>query len=177
MGAVPLTMMVALVGIAGCGGGPNADDGMQPITSAVVERVIDGDTIDLVFSSAGHDDTIERVRLIGIDTPESVSPNVPRQCYGSEASAALFDLLPVGTVVTVTRDVEARDRYDRLLLYLHRDDGLFVNRWLIEEGFADAVHYEPNTAFRTDFNRVRDGAVAQHRGLWGSCDGPDQPVD
>ncbi|MGF1599561.1 MAG: thermonuclease family protein [Acidimicrobiales bacterium] len=119
----------------------------------------------------------ERVRLLGVDAPESVSPSVPEQCFGAEASLALAELLPPGTVVTVTRDIEARDRYDRLLLYLHRsNDGLFVNRWLIDSGLADAVAYEPNTAHRTEFDRARRQAEAGGIGLWGRCDGPDQPL-
>ena len=123
-------------------------------------------------------DRTERVRLLGIDAPESVSPVVPRQCFGAEASAALGALLPVGSMVRISRDIESRDRYGRLLLYLHRsDDGLFVNRWLVEAGLADAVFYEPNTTHRAELEQARSIARQSGAGLWGACDGPDQPLD
>ena len=73
---------------------------------AVVKRVIDGDTI--VVHLGGRD---ERVRLIGIDTPETVDPRKPVQCFGKEASKRMGELLPVGTQVTLERDAELRDRY------------------------------------------------------------------
>ena len=145
----------------------------DPVGSATVERVIDGDTVELVI-----DGQPERVRLIGIDAPESVSPKVPEQCFGAEASKALAGLLPAGTTVRIERDVEARDRYHRLLLYLYRpDDELFVNQWLVEAGFADAVAYEPNTSLQDRFEAARRQAEVSGIGLWGQCDGPDQPLD
>ncbi len=135
--------------------------------------MIDGDTVDLRIGS-----TTERVRLLGIDTPESVATHVPDQCFGTEASAALAQLLPIGTSVDVSRDTEARDRYGRLLLYLNRsDDGLFVNEWLVANGFAEAVFYEPNTTHRPLLNQAQRQATADGVGLWGHCDGPDQPLD
>ncbi len=148
---------------------PAAPEGL----GAMVDRVVDGDTVILEIDGGE-----ERVRLIGIDTPESVATNRPKQCYGKEASEALAGLLPPGSDVVVQRDLEARDRYDRLLLYIYRaDDGLFVNRWLVENGFADAVVYEPNSAHADEFENLRAQAEAEGRGLWGSCDGPDQPLD
>ncbi len=120
----------------------------------------------------------ERVRLIGIDTPETVARDTPIQCFGAEASAALEGLLPVGSTVRIERDDEPRDRFGRLLLYLYRaDDGLFVNRWMVENGFASAVSYRPNTTFETEFASVEAEAQAAGRGLWATCDGPDQPLD
>ena len=140
--------------------------------TAVVDRVVDGDTLVVTFAHGS-----ERVRLVGIDAPESVAPNQPVHCYGAEASHALADLLPEGTVIRVERDVEARDRYDRLLLYVYRaDDGLFVNEWLVAEGFAESRSYEPNTTHQRAFDRSRDEARANGIGLWGRCDGPEQPL-
>ena len=140
---------------------------------ATVSVVIDGDTVDLEFG----DGTSERARLIGIDTPESVSRSVPDQCFGKEASDATKGLLPPGTDVRVARDEEARDRYGRLLVYLYRvDDELFVNRWLVENGFADVLIFEPNTAMASDFSALAEAAKAASIGLWGSCEGPDQPL-
>ena len=123
----------------------------SPLAATVV-KVIDGDTIDLRFG-----DTIERVRLIGIDTPETVKPNTPVQCYGPEASAHTKSLLPKGTAVTVERDLEPRDTYGRLLLYVHRAaDQLFVNLDLAQGGFARALTIPPNTAHQADFAAAID---------------------
>ncbi len=135
--------------------------------------VVDGDTVELAIG--GHH---ERVRLLGIDAPESVHPSLPVQCFGPEAAARLATLLPAGSVVRIERDVEARDRYDRLLLYLYRaDDGLFVNGWLVANGLADTSFYDPNTALAPELTLSRDRARADAVGLWGRCDGPDQPLD
>lgn len=139
---------------------------------AVVDFVIDGDTVVLRFG-----DVTEHARLIGIDTPETVSRSVPVQCYGAEASNATKGLLPPGTEVSVTRDVEARDRYGRLLVYLHRSsDDLFINLWLVENGFADVMFFEPNTTLVASFESAKRDARANGVGLWGSCEGPDQPL-
>lgn len=144
-----------------------------PMGTATVVWVIDGDTVDLEI-----DGERERARLIGIDTPESVSRTDPVQCYGVEASDALTGLLPPDTIVRIERDEEARDRFGRLLLYVHRaEDGLFINRHLVEQGFAEVLFFEPNTAFEVEFTRIRNEARSESRGLWGSCDGPDQPLD
>ena len=135
--------------------------------AATVVRVIDGDTIDLRLDGA-----VERVRLIGVDTPETVKPNTPVQCYGPEASAHTKSLLPKGTAVRVERDIEPRDKYGRLLLYVYRaNDGLFVNLDLASGGFARPLAIAPNTAHERDFATAVNAAQTAHEGLWGSCSG------
>ncbi len=135
--------------------------------------MIDGDTLDLSFAGV-----TERVRLIGIDTPESVSTTTPDQCFGSEATEALRGLLPPDTPVTVRRDVEARDRYGRLLLYVTRTaDDLAVNEWMLDNGFANAVSYPPNDGSADRFTAIETDARRRGVGLWLHCDGPDQPLD
>lgn len=139
---------------------------------ASVVTVVDGDTVELEIGGRR-----ERVRLLGVDAPESVHPSVPVQCFGPEASAELAGLLPSGTEVRVERDVESRDRYDRLLLYVYRArDGLFVNRWLVANGLADVVTYEPNSTLAATLAEARHAAEAEPIGLWRHCDGPDQPI-
>ena len=88
----------------------------------------------------------ERIRLIGIDTPETKRPDTDIECFGPEASAFTESLLPVGTPVRIERDTVNRDDYGRLLGYVYRaDDGIFVNYELVRQGFAQPLSIEPNT--------------------------------
>lgn len=135
--------------------------------NATVVDVVDGDTIDVRIDGA-----TQRVRLIGIDTPETKKPDTPVECYGPEATDFTRSALPAGTPVRLERDVEARDAYDRLLAYVFRaTDGLFVNLALVEGGFATPFPFEPNTthaaAFAAAARRADDGSL----GLWGTCNG------
>jgi micrococcal nuclease len=132
---------------------------------AVVVAVIDGDTI--AIEAAGRR---EHVRLVGIDTPESVDPQRPVECHGPEASHLLAELLPVGTEVRLERDIEARDRYGRLLAYVfRRPDGLFVNQAVAEAGEAEVLEVPPNTAYSDALAATVGAARAAGRGLWGAC--------
>jgi micrococcal nuclease len=137
--------------------------------TGVVVHLVDGDTLDVELAGRR-----ERVRLIGVDTPESVHPNKPVQCYGVEASAFLSALVPEGTEVRLERDAVARDRFDRLLAYVYRaDDDLLVNLELVRQGYADAVTYGDNEALYPTFAAAEAEARAGGRGLWGVCGGPD----
>lgn len=136
--------------------------------------VIDGDTVIIRFPTGVE----EPVRLLGVDTPETVDPNRPEQCFGAEASAHVRDLLPVGTAVALERDVEARDHFGRLLAYITRvDNSVFVNLDLVRAGLADVTFYEPNTALQSQFEHELTTAKTQRIGLWGACGGPDVALD
>jgi micrococcal nuclease len=153
--------------------GNQAATRMEGAETAQVERVIDGDTVDLII-----DGRRERARLIGVDAPESVSRDTPDQCFGAEASTALTGLLPADSLVRIVRDREARDRFGRLLLYVYRaEDELFVNEWLVSNGYADTLFIEPNTTFRSLFTERRNAARSAPIGLWAACEGPDQPLE
>jgi micrococcal nuclease len=131
--------------------------------------VIDGDTIEVRVSGR-----VERVRLLGIDTPESVDPDRPVECHGPEASAFTRQLLPDGTIVRLERDAEARDHFDRLLAYVFRaDDGLFVNEAIVAAGEAEILIIDPNHAYATQLGAAADAARATGAGLWGGCPPPD----
>ena len=164
-------MAVACIAISGCA--RSASSGTAAIpgqtgrgSTATVTHVVDGDTVDLQFGTGAT----ERARLLGIDTPETVKPNTPVECYGPEASAHTKELLTPGTRVIVQRDAEARDRYGRLLVYLWRaSDGRFVNEDLITAGFARTLSIAPNTAHRADFAAAAAAAGAADVGLWGAC--------
>ena len=140
-------------------------DGGEGLPGRIVS-VTDGDTVVIDFGS-GED---ERVRLIGIDTPETVKPNSPVECWGPEASARAEELLPEGTTVLAQRDEEVRDRYGRLLLYLWRaDDGLFINHQMLAEGHAETLSIAPNTSRRSEFSAAAARAREEGLGLWGAC--------
>lgn len=148
------------------GSGPAADG------DGVVTHVVDGDTLDVRVGA-----TEERVRLIGVDTPESVAPERPVQCYGAEASAYLASLIPEGTAVRLERDAVARDRFGRLLAYVYRaEDDLLVNLALVEQGYADAVTYGDNEALYPELVAAEAEARDGGRGLWGVCGGPDVDI-
>jgi micrococcal nuclease len=138
-----------------------------PQPNAIVVRVIDGDTIDATI-----DGVEERVRLIGIDTPETKKKNTPIQCYGPEASAHTHDLLPPDTPIRIERDVVARDDYGRLLGYVYRsNDNLFVNLDIVQQGFAKVLTIPPNDTMADDFVEAARAAEAQNLGLWRACSG------
>lgn len=149
--------------LAGCTASAGPGDGI-----ATMVEVIDGDTIDV--SIGGRH---ERVRLIGIDTPETKKPDSPIECFGPEASAFTTELLPAGTDVRVERDIVGRDDYGRLLGYVHRvDDGLFVNLELVEGGFAQPLTIEPNSLFAGAFAAAASDAERADRGMWAACVDP-----
>jgi micrococcal nuclease len=135
-----------------------------PPLEVVVTRVVDGDTLDVTVQRA----VTERVRLIGIDTPESVRPGETPECFGPEASRRLNELTPPGTPVRLERDVEARDPFGRLLAYVYVGDDM-VNMTLAREGYADALSIPPNTAFERDFRTAVAAARGRRSGLWGVC--------
>jgi micrococcal nuclease len=143
----------------------NGRPGSERGSSALVTRVVDGDTVVVRL-----DGRLERVRLIGIDTPESVRPGTPVQCYAKAASAETEHLL-AGRPVRLRFDAERRDRYGRLLAYVFRnDDGLFVNAALVEGGFARTLTIPPNVAHAGLFARMAGDARRHRRGLWDACD-------
>jgi micrococcal nuclease len=130
---------------------------------------VDGDTLDIAFSVEGRA-VVERVRLIGIDTPETKKPNTPIECFGPEASARLAELLPIGAFVVADRDVEARDDFGRLLAYVRRaNDDVLVNEVLVREGFARTLFFAPNLALESTLRAAERSARADRRGLWSAC--------
>ena len=144
---------------------------LQP--NGEVVHVVDGDTVDVRFADTG---TRERVRLIGIDTPESKRPNTPVECFASLAAEALTSLIPKGTKIRVEPDVELRDRYGRYLGYVYRSqDGLFVNLEMARVGMAVPLTFPPNVAFAAEFVAAGDAARAANIGLWTACESAHTP--
>lgn len=130
--------------------------------SAAVERVVDGDTIE---ARVGGE--IEDVRLIGVDTPETVKPGAPVECFGPQASRFTHRLLD-GRRVRLVFGAERRDAYGRLLAYVHLGR-LFVNATLLRRGLARTLTIPPNDRFAPRFRRLELRAARSGRGLWGAC--------
>jgi len=122
-----------------------------------VTRVVDGDTI--VLSNG------ERVRYIGIDTPETKHPKKPVQYFGREASAYNKSLVE-HKMVRLEFDVDKRDKYGRLLAYVYVGD-TFVNAKLVEEGYAQVYTFPPNVKYADLFLKLQREARENNRGLWG----------
>ena len=149
---VTAVLLAAALSVAAGGSGE------QVVT---LDHVIDGDTIRLVDGS--------RVRLIGIDTPET-DPNIGEECFGAEATAFAEDLLAEGDEVRLEFDDERRDQYGRTLAYVYRaSDGLFVNAEMLRKGYATVELYEPNLDHARQFRRLERRARLRELGLWASC--------
>lgn len=141
---------------------------------AHVVRVVDGDTIVVEVTGrtegpgagAAPIGEEQRVRLIGIDTPESVRPNSPVECFGRESSSAATAFLD-GEDVTLVKDVEERDSYDRLLRYVYVGQEM-ANARLVANGYASAYTYPPNVRHADFFVDLERRARERGLGLWSS---------
>lgn len=166
LGVVAHLLLLGLV-IAGCTEPLSPDASVPPTsempsgTTGVVSRQVDGDTFEV--------DGV-RIRLIGIDTPESKRPDSPVECFALEAAARTAALLPVGTGVRLVLDVEPTDRYGRTLAYVYRQsDGLFVNAALVRDGYASVLTVPPNVAHADEYAALQREAREAGRGLWSAC--------
>jgi micrococcal nuclease len=149
--------------------GPQPNAKRAPAALARVLRVIDGDTIEVSISGEDED-----VRYIGVDTPETVKPDTPVQCYGPQASAENHRLVD-GRTVRLVFDRERRDVYGRLLAYVYTPARggskrpRFVNAILARDGYARTLTIAPNTAHVSKLGRLQARAGRAGRGLWGAC--------
>lgn len=147
---------------------PAAPVATRPATAreARVSRVVDGDTVE-----AQVDGRRERVRYVGINTPESADPNRPVECYGKEAAARNRELVE-GRTVWLERDTSDTDQYGRLLRYVWLDGpggAILVNEALVRDGYAYARTYRPDTARQAQLDAAQEAARRERRGLWGAC--------
>jgi micrococcal nuclease len=166
--ALPWLLVFAVLAAGGGVGLPNLggddDRGASAASGARVTRVVDGDTVKVTVD--GRPDT---VRYIGIDTPESVKPNTPVQCF-AKAASHFNERLVDGQRVRLRYDAERRDRYGRLLAYVYRArDGLFVNAELVRRGYAVTLTIPPNVAHADEFAGLARRARELGRGLWRAC--------
>ncbi len=137
------------------------------INKFLVTKVIDGDTIE-VKSDSG----LSKVRLIGIDTPETVDPRRPVGCFGKNASNETKRLIE-GKEVILTKDISETDKYNRLLRYVFLPiaggENLFINDYLVRQGFAKSLTYPPDVKYYERFVAAEKEARENLRGLWGEC--------
>ena len=160
-----LVGLILLEGVGGNGGGqgdpPTAGPSERSARADVV-RVIDGDTIVVRLGDREDD-----VRYIGIDTPETVKPGTPVQCFGPRAHD-FNERIVAGREVRLVFDRERRDVYGRLLAYVYVGDR-FVNAELVRRGYARTLTIPPNDSHAGLFHRLAAAAGRAGRGLWGRC--------
>ena len=139
-------------------------------TSGKIVRVVDGDTycIDLEDVS-GDEEEGTKVRLIGVDTPESVAPDTYRKDNteeGKTVSDVVKDKLKAGDTVLIEYDVQREDRYGRTLAYVYLSNGTMVEEWLLSEGLANTATYPPNVKYSDHFQELAHNACENKVGLW-----------
>lgn len=159
---------------AGCeSSAPTAIDRPSPVGDGKVVRVTDGDTI--VVRHGGNDD---RVRLLGIDTPEVQGPFTDKECFGPQASARMRALAGPGTTVRLETDPtqDVRDRNGRLLAYVFRgEETTSLNERMVAEGYARRYVVRRPFLLAARFAEREKDARSARRGMWGACGGAPQP--
>lgn len=156
----PTLLLLAAAALVACDVQP-AGVGGSPPREGRVTHVTDGDTIRI-----GE----ERIRLIGVDTPETRRPGTPVQCFGRQATAFTTRFV-LGRRVRLELDAEHRDRYGRLLAYVRRsDDGAFLNAALVERGYAQVLTVPPNVRHAARFLTLQRRARQRGSGLWSGCE-------
>lgn len=131
-----------------------------------VTSVIDGDTFQADIKGK-----VITVRVLGINTPETVDPRKPVECYGEEASNEAKELLTGRWVrLEANPDREPLDKYHRYLLYVYRDDGLFYNKFMIQNGFAHEYTFNHESyMYQDEFRKAEAAAKTSGAGLWKAC--------
>jgi len=160
-----LVVLVLVLMLGDRASSPGTDADREPSGGTAegdVSRVVDGDTIEVDLPGGEED-----VRYIGIDTPETVKPDTPVQCFGPQASERNHQLVE-GKRVRLVFDQERRDVYGRLLAYVYVGDD-FINADLISGGYARTLEIEPNTSHAAEFRQLQEQASDAGRGLWDAC--------
>lgn len=158
-------MLAIVLGVSACSsgevtGGEVTGDAQF---TATVTRVVDGDTIVVRYD----DGKTDKVRLIGVDTPETHKPGVDVQCFGPQAEQFTRTTLN-GKRVRLELDRDERDRYDRLLAYVYVDGKRFEDE-LLRGGYARHLAIRPNTRYAREFLALETSAKLSRKGLWNAC--------
>ena len=130
-----------------------------------VSKIVDGDTLDIKVGTQSV-----RVRMLGVDTPETVDPRKVVQCFGKISSDKTKELLLKHSVTLETDPTQGiTDKYGRVLAYVYRDDGLFINKYLLENGYAHEYTYNIPYQKQSEFKELAKTAQTNKLGLWNSC--------
>jgi micrococcal nuclease len=141
------------------------DINIDPNELYKVTEVLDGDTFKVKIDSKEV-----TVRMLGINTPETIDPRKPPECFGKEASEETKSLLNHRQVkLALNPNREKTDKYGRILGYVYRDDGLFVNELLIKQGFAREYTVGKPYQFQKEFKDDQKEAKNAQKGLWSAC--------
>jgi micrococcal nuclease len=133
-----------------------------------VRRIVDGDTLIVTVDRPGPIPAgNHRVRLLEIDTPETVRPNYPVQCGGAGATAFAEAELPQGSTVYLVADREDKDEFGRYLRYAWDFEGEFYNEKAVAEGHAKALMFQPNDRYIDRIRRAEASARESNKGVWG----------
>ena len=134
----------------------------KPTQLFSVIKVVDGDTLNIDM-----DGKSQTIRLIGLNTPETVDPRKPVECFGKEASKKAVELL-AGKKVLIEKDSSQGDydKYQRLLAYVFLEDGTNFNKWMIENGYGYEYTYDLPYKYQSEFKLAENQAKAQKKGLW-----------
>jgi micrococcal nuclease len=158
--------VLVLLGTNGSGLlGRDEDDRLDASVGGRVVRVIDGDTVRVRLDDPAEQRT---VRYIGVDTPETVAPGRPVECFG-EAASDFNRRLVSGRRVGLVLGRERRDRYGRLLAYVKVEGGSLVEDALLRRGYARTLTIPPNDDRAPHFRALERRARDEGRGLWGAC--------
>lgn len=141
----------------------NTAKGPEKTNKVHVERVVDGDT----FVAKDSDNKELKVRLIGVDTPETVKPNTPVQPYGKAASNFTKEQL-TNKDVYLEYDKEPKDRYGRTLAYVWLSKKTMYNELLVKKGLAREKYFAPNGKYRQVFKKAQSEAQDKHLNIWSS---------
>ncbi len=181
----PIIIILCLSTLAGCAMDTDGGSSESPssgdktgaelprsadLISTQVERIVDGDTICVNYNGVS-----EKVRLIGVDTPETVHPTIGEEAYGHEASDYTMARLS-NQIIELELDVQERDQYGRLLAYIWIGSELF-NETLVREGYAQVSTYPPNIKYVDRFTAAQTAARDAGRGLWGIEQSTSTPID
>lgn len=162
--AISLLILLSALGLLLAGGNQDKPESLPGSSGVLVTKAIDGDTIEIEGG--------QRVRYLGVDTPETKDPRKPVQCFGKEAARKNKELVE-GKRVILEKDITDTDKYNRLLrfVYLPLEDGtmLFVNDYLIREGFAKVLTIPPDVKFAEQFLEAQRKAREGSLGLWKMC--------
>ncbi len=142
--------------------GPESVFAQQRTGLLEISKFVDGDTF-WVLKENGQK---EKIRLIGIDTPEARRTGRSEvEYFGKEATDYVKRIL-TGRKVRLEYDVERYDRYKRTLAYVYLDDGTFLNALLVKEGYASATTFPPNVRYAECFVKLQREARNQNKGMW-----------